>query len=188
MSFCRCALQLLHFDGGEVWLATSLILKISLNCASVRERPCRPQRDSNWLKLNLTFLQLYCTNGRQNDIINGSFVKRHNIRNCCQPLSNTAAQWIDRSVTHEGVTCNSVEIKGLCRAGFYSERHSNIIYPPLSRHFTCSPKERKYTSIITLHQYAPISAIFTTRVKGCSSFVLQRHANVLSPCLLPSFQ
>lgn len=39
MSFCRCALQLLHFDGGEVCQAMSLILKISLNCASVQEDP-----------------------------------------------------------------------------------------------------------------------------------------------------
>ncbi len=39
---------------------------------------------------------------------------------------------------------------------------------------------KKSTVIMTLHQLAQISEIFASQVKGGSSFILQRHANVLS--------
>lgn len=50
---------------------------------------------------------------------------------------------------------------------------------------------RKFTAIITLHQLTQISLFFsiffTFQVKGCTSFILQRHAN-LSVSPSPSFQ
>lgn len=50
----------------------------------------------------------------------------------------------------------------------------------------------KFTAIITLHQHTQISLFFssfffTFQVKGCASFILQRHAN-LSVSPSPSFQ
>lgn len=46
--------------------------------------------------------------------------------------------------------------------------------------FTERRGEKKSTAIIILHQHAQISEILASQVKGCSSFILQRHANALS--------
>lgn len=80
MSFCRCALPPLRFDGGALRLAVCLILKISLNCANVQGDPVVLSGTLIGLNLTSPFPQLRRASGNQNDVINGSFVKHHNIR------------------------------------------------------------------------------------------------------------
>lgn len=98
------------------------------------------------------------------------------------------------SMLHQCVSCNSVEeneIKGLDRACPVTQKYVQIPFIHLCQNISYvhqKEKRKKPTAIITLHQHAEISENLTAQVKGFSAFILQRHANVLSFCLLPSFQ
>lgn len=140
-------------------------------------RPCRPQRDSNWLKLNLTFPRLHRASGSQNDIINGSFVMQHNITNHHKPLSITAAQWVEARCmsVYRSVLWREIKskLKGLCHADLVTQRCIRIsFYPPLPRRFTCSPRGGEKKSLQSLLSISILKFLrfFAAQVKGALFF------------------